>query len=198
MPRRALAAVMAGGAGSRLGGAKALTPLAGRPLIARPVAAALASGLDTVVVAKDDSPLPRLPCPVVHEPPTPRHPLCGIVTALRHAAGAPVLALGCDMPLLSPLLLAWLAGMGGDVVVAQGGRLHPLLARYTPEQLPALEAALIEQAPMRETVRRLAPTIVEDLDLARFGDPATLCFNVNDPIDVVEAEALLAEAAARG
>lgn len=50
--------VLAGGAGRRMGGAKASTPLAGRPLIAYPIAALRAVLAPVAVVAKRDSGLP--------------------------------------------------------------------------------------------------------------------------------------------
>ncbi|MDE3070224.1 MAG: NTP transferase domain-containing protein, partial [Acidobacteriota bacterium] len=93
--RRPLVAVLAGGAARRLGGAKATALLGGRPLISYPIAAARAAGFETVVVAKAASPLPeiaRLGCEVVTETDERRHPLSGIVAALRHAA-RPVVAL---------------------------------------------------------------------------------------------------------
>ncbi|MBK5220825.1 MAG: NTP transferase domain-containing protein, partial [Thermoleophilia bacterium] len=45
-----LGAVLAGGSGSRIGGAKATVELAGRPLIAYPLAALEAAGVEAVVV----------------------------------------------------------------------------------------------------------------------------------------------------
>ena len=56
-----LAVVLAGGLGSRLGGEKALAEIAGRPLVSYVVGAAVAAGLETVVAAKPDTELPRLP-----------------------------------------------------------------------------------------------------------------------------------------
>jgi molybdopterin-guanine dinucleotide biosynthesis protein A len=187
-----LAAVLAGGAGRRLGGAKPRASLRGRPLISYPVAAALDAGLATVALAKRDTALPALPCPVLREPALPRHPLCGIVTALRHAGGRPVLVIGCDMPLLTPALLAWIAALERPAVACLDGALQPLLARYAPEQLPALEAALREQAPLRCAVESLGPRLLDESALARFGDPRALCLNVNDRADLARAEALLA------
>ena len=55
-----IVAVLAGGRGRRMGASKAAVPLAGEPLIARPLAAARAAGLDAVVVAKPDTELPPL------------------------------------------------------------------------------------------------------------------------------------------
>src|SRR6185312_15026060 len=104
-----LGAVLAGGAGSRLGGGKATVGLAGRALVEYPLAALAAAGIEAVVVAKADTELPALAVPVLTEPPQPRHPLLGIVVALRHAGGRPVLVVACDLPLLTPELLEALA-----------------------------------------------------------------------------------------
>jgi molybdopterin-guanine dinucleotide biosynthesis protein A len=188
--------VLAGGAGARLGNAKPLTLLGGRPLISHTLAAALQSGCETLVIAKRHSPLPTLErCDVVYEPDVPQHPLCGIVTALRHAAGTPVVVVGCDMPFLAPALLAWLAETPapGSVVAAFDGQAQPLLARYAPRDLPALEDALELCAPLRRAVDSLNPTPIAEEELCRFGEPTELCFNVNDPATLAQAEELLAE-----
>lgn len=55
---RCVGAVLAGGAGSRLGGAKAMVKLAGRPLISYPLAAIEQADLEPVVVAKACTELP--------------------------------------------------------------------------------------------------------------------------------------------
>jgi molybdopterin-guanine dinucleotide biosynthesis protein A len=73
----ASAIVLAGGAGTRLGRPKAAATLAGRPLVEHVLAAAREGGLEPIVVARADSALPPLDCPVVIEPAQPRHPLCG-------------------------------------------------------------------------------------------------------------------------
>lgn len=186
-------AVLAGGRGKRLGRPKASIPLGGRPLISYPIAAVAEAGLETTVVAKPDTELPELDVPVLREPAEPRHPLCGIVTALRELR-APIVALGCDTPFVSPELLAHLAGLKEPAVVCETGEggLQPLLARYEPSVLPELARALDTLMPLREAVWTLAPRILDERDLARFGDPAELAFNVNDPADLAEAEARLA------
>ena len=68
-----IVAVLAGGRGSRLGGAKATALLAGEPLIAHVLRAA--AGFETVVVAKRATPLPAVDVPVWIEPDEPFHPL---------------------------------------------------------------------------------------------------------------------------
>lgn len=186
---RALGAVLAGGAGRRLGGTKATAQLLGRPLIAHPLAALREAGLEAIVVAKRDSALPPLDCEVVFEPDIPRHPLCGIVTALRHA-GRPVVALGCDMPCVPPALLAELAAAGEPLVVAEaGGGLQPFPGRYGPELLPALERALDGQRALQAAIASLRPRLLAAAELENAPEAAFL--NVNTPEDLAGAARLL-------
>jgi len=176
------AIVLAGGRGSRLGGAKASVPLEGRPLIAHVLAAVRAGGLEPVVVAKRDSELPRLGCRVVREPDLPRHPLCGIVAGLRAIAAPAAVVCPTDMPFLEGDLLAWLHSLPEPLaVVRSAGRLHPLLGRYAAELLPRLEAMLPAQPAMRQVAEQLGARIVDERELRRFGDPARLLANVNTP-----------------
>jgi len=177
----ALVAVLAGGRGRRLGGAKAVAELGGRPLVAWPLAAA--AGMDAVVVAKRSTELPNLDVPVWLEPDEPAHPLTGLVRALE--GGRPVVAVGCDMPFVTPELLAALAAFGGAAAPVVDGRLEPFPARYEPAALPALRAALAREAPVRAVLEELAPA---ELELAAFGDPARLVWSVNTPDDLAAAE----------
>jgi molybdenum cofactor guanylyltransferase len=143
------------------------------------------------VVAKRDSELPELDLPVVVEPNQPSHPLCGVLAAMR-ACSTPILALGCDMPFLSPELLAWLASLPDQLVVTEADRrLQPLLARYGPALAGPLEAGLRRRAPLQEVVASLSPRVLGEAELRRFGDPLRLCFNVNTPQDLAEAERLM-------
>lgn len=177
------AAVLAGGRGRRLGGAKPATPLGGRPLVAWPLAALEAAGLTAVVVAKRDTVLPPLGVPVVHDADPRHHPLAGILAALQHAGG-PVLVVAGDMPFLTSELLLAVARASGPVAVAvAAGRLQPLCARYEPAVTGALAEALAAEAPLRATVTALAPVLVD-------ADPAAVA-NVNSPGDLEAAEARL-------
>jgi molybdenum cofactor guanylyltransferase len=201
-----LGVVLAGGRGSRLGGAKATIELAGRPLIDYPLAAIAAAGLEAVVCAKagEEAPLPsrgsfriyavqkepRHDVSVLEEPVEPRHPLCGIVAALR--LGRPIVAVACDLPFVAPGLVELLAEAPEPLVVPTlDGRPQPLLARYEPSLLPQLEAALAQEERLTRTVEALDPRLLAEDELIRFGEPGRLLFNVNDPADLRQAEALL-------
>lgn len=174
--QRAIVAVLAGGLGRRLGGAKPSVALGGRPLLAYPLRAAADAGLEAIVVAKPSTVLPALDAEVVHEAQEPRHPLCGVVAALRFAGARSgpraVVMLACDMPFLTGALLAWLAGREGAVMAQLDGRAQPLPARCPVEALVPLERALAERRSLRSALAMLAPGVLAGRELGRFGDPA--------------------------
>lgn len=190
----ALIAILAGGRAERLGGDKAGALLGGRPLISYPLAAARGSGHEAVVVAKADTPLPDLGERVLREPDEPSHPLCGIVAALGEAGDRPLVALACDMPLVTAELLAWIAAIAEPLAMPRvDGRLQPLLGRYDPSLLPRLERSLLAgDRPLAETVAALGPREIGPRELARFGDPERLLANVNTAAELRAAEALVA------
>jgi molybdopterin-guanine dinucleotide biosynthesis protein A len=92
-------------------------------------------------------------------------------------------------------LVAHLAGRAGTAVPEAGGRLHPLLARYDPGATEALAVEFEAGGPLHEAVRRAGAEIVPEAEIARFGDPSRLLFNVNTPADLVQAERLLTSGA---
>jgi molybdopterin-guanine dinucleotide biosynthesis protein A len=188
-------AVLAGGRGSRLGGEKPAAELDGRPLISHVLDAARGTGLPVLVVAKPDTQLPAIDVEVLLEPAEPRHPLAGVLAALRALPGSDsstgVLAVGCDTPFLTASLLRWLAARDGAVALRAEGRLQPLPARYPRSALATLERSLATNGSLRGALGELSPYVVEERELARFGDPRRLCFNVNDADDLRRAGELL-------
>ena len=175
-----LGVVLAGGRATRLGGAKALASLDGRPLLTRPVEALRAALDEGVVVAKAGTPLPALEVEVWVEPDEPRHPRAGLAHALARAGGRAILACAGDLPLVTPELVRRLAvcdaGGAPAVVPRAGGRLQPLLARYEPAALEPLRTAPPGEA-LTATVAALHPRVVELDDDAPFT-------NVNTPEDL--------------
>jgi molybdopterin-guanine dinucleotide biosynthesis protein A len=188
--------VLAGGRGRRLGQSrgKAQVALAGRPMIHWPLAALAALGgeLERVaVVAKTSTPLPALApgVEVWSEPEEPRHPLTGILEALRRADGAAVLVCAVDLPLVDAATLGGLArapaGEAAAVMASgPGGEgMQPLLARYEPAALEVLAGAA-SGARLRDVVQALGPRLL--------AVPALALLNVNHPGDLVAAERALA------
>lgn len=183
--------VLAGGAGRRIGGGKAVVELHGRPLISYPVGV-LQAALGTVaVVAKADSELPPLPgVEIWTEPEQPAHPLAGIVHALEGADGRAVVIAAGDLPFLTRDLVATIAEAPANgcaaVVPRVGGRLQPLLARYEPQALEALAAALAD--PRLGSLTR----VVEALPPCELAlDEEEAFFNVNLPEDLLTATAMM-------
>jgi molybdopterin-guanine dinucleotide biosynthesis protein A len=172
-------AILAGGAGKRLGGvSKAILELDGRPLAVH-VGEVLAEVCDPVaIVCKPDTELPP-----IHgverwdEPAEPRHPLTGIVHALERAEG-PVLVCAVDMPWVTADACRSLldAAPGGVAAIAAAeGEMCPVFAVYAPEALETLRAAPPD-APLRATV--------EALDPARVALPPALLRSVNTADDL--------------
>jgi molybdenum cofactor guanylyltransferase len=189
-----MGAVLAGGLGRRLGGDKAVASLAGRPLIAYPVEAMRAVVTDVTIVAKPDTVLPSADvlgaARVIREPAQPRHPLVGVLHALRMAGGRPVLVCPADLPLVTADVLAELAnadpaGAPGVVATGPDRGLQPLLGCYRPEAAPLLEAAAREAtAPVRVAVAAIGP---RELAVS-----TEILFNVNTAEDLARVEAVLA------
>lgn len=177
----ALGVVLAGGRGSRLGGAKATVPLAGRPLVVWALDAVRAVAASVAVVAKADTELPPLEdVDVWREPQGHFHPVHGLLHALRHAGDRTVVVVPVDMPLVAPQLLAELrdaVGAGVPAAVAQAaGRLQPLCGAFAPAAVAPLAAAAPD-APLKRTVRDMGAAVVQA------GAHAASLVNVNTPAD---------------
>ena len=183
-----LGVLLAGGAARRMGGDKLRAPLRGRPLAVWALDALCGACDEVVVAAKAGTALPALPTGVLRldEPDEPRHPLAGVVAALRHAGpGRSVLAVAADLPLVPAALLRELIAAPAEHAVAVAGeRVQPLCARLGPAALGPLEAALWAGEPATRAVLVLRPARVE-------AQPAWL-LNVNTTEDLAAAEALLA------
>ena len=173
-----------------MGGDKASVKLGGRHLITYPLEAVWRALGAVAVVAKRDSELPPLPGVVVWiEPDQPRHPLAGIVHALRAAQGRPVVVCAADLPLVGEELiraLAMASGGGARTVVACAGDcLQPTLGCYGPAALEPLAFAL------NDPNRRLTDVVTQiGADRLEVADPEDL-FNVNTPEDLLQAAAIL-------
>jgi len=182
-------AVLAGGAGRRLGRpSKPGAMLAGRPLLSYPLAALAAVCERVAVVCKDGTKLPDLEgAERWNEPDEPRHPLTGIVHALECARG-PVLVCAADMPFVTPdACRTLLQGAGGGssaaVVAAAAGVLQPVFGLYAPAALEHFRTSRPD-APLTATV--------EALDPVRIALPPGLVRSVNTPEELAEAEKLIA------
>ena len=187
--------VLAGGRSRRMGGTpKALLPFGGRPLIQH-IVETLGSVLsDCLVVTNTPELYAFLGCPLVGDVFPDGGSLGGIYSGLAAVPGDAALCVACDMPFLSPGLLAYLVGRSdeADVVIPDaGGELQPLHAVYGKACLPAMERRLragrLKVTGFFEDVRVL--TVPAEV-IAAYADPARAFMNLNTPEDLARAQAL--------
>ncbi len=139
------AGLLVGGASRRFGSAKALAPLAGRPLASRVAATLRTVSPDLVLLGEGQVPPDLGALPRLADVPGVGGPLAGILAALRLRPPRAWLVAACDQALATPEACAWLLGARGPGVVAVlprrgAGGIEPLLALYEPAALPLLEA----------------------------------------------------------
>lgn len=174
--------VLVGGRSSRMGRDKALLPFQAGTLVEH-VARQVRAAAGSVCLVGPQERYAGLPYPIIPD----RFPGCGPVAGI-HAALASGradwnLVTACDMPRLTPELLAALfvhaerAARHGAIPVSAAGRCEPLCAVYHRACLPVFERAL------REGRRKLS-SLVAELDLATVRlDDDSWSENWNTPAD---------------
>lgn len=204
-----LGAVLAGGAGRRMGGPKGGVAVEGLSLVERAVGTLLAvpaaGGPDlaeVVVVGRGDTPPPAPGVPVIHDLHPGRGPVAGLHAALVHAGAhgmERVFLLACDLPLVPPGVVSRVlraAHRDRIAVPVSSGPLgfEPLCALYPLAVLAWVEEVLMGarsergwSPSMAELVRALEPVDRVDPGPARGEGGAEhpgFFLNVNRPHDV--------------
>jgi len=193
--------VLTGGQSLRMGGDKALLPLAGRPLVLHMVEKLRPLVSEVMLVGAPER-YAHLGLPVLPDCEAGRGPVAGIVTALRATRHDWNLVVACDLPLLDPRLFeldlnqATVAPDLYDAIVPQTepGQegWQPLAAAYHRRCLPAFERVLASHHPKIShaygvlRVRALTPE-----ELSRFAFDLRMFNNVNSPEDYDEARRIL-------
>jgi molybdenum cofactor guanylyltransferase len=180
--------ILAGGAGTRIGGGKPGVALQGQALLRYPLRSMKLALRDVAVITKAEIALPQLEGSMVWiEPDQPRHPFHGICEALALAGGRPVLVCAVDMPFVTAELLSALATADSSravVLASCKGVPRPLLGRYAPSAAPLLVQAAGRGLAPQEVVPRLDPMLVEVEDEVEL-------FDVDTPDDLLQAAAML-------
>ena len=136
--------ILAGGQSHRMGTDKARLEVDGTPLLERLARESLSAGFPVLVVGRtrpDDWPLDGTAFTPDDGPG--RGPLGGLETALGLTEG-PVIAVACDLPLLTGDALRWLADCADErggphgLAVRSGGQWEPLFSVYSPTCLPLI------------------------------------------------------------
>jgi len=186
------AALLTGGASSRMGRDKAHLEIDGVPLATR-LSRLLAALFEDVLIVGGDPPATawgrRVP-----DPEGPQCALRGVAAALAAASCERVLVVATDLPLLSAdLLLALVAWPEAEAVVPRtASGPQPLCALYRRD--PVLAVARSRLADGRLSLRRLLDAIdtstLEEADLAQLDPDGIALSNVNTPEDLARARAL--------
>lgn len=191
-------AILAGGAASRFGGQpKGLELVGGQRILDRLVDVMVEAfgALPLLVANAPDAGTWRPDLRTVPDVEPGLGALGGILTAVREAP-APVVVVAWDMPFVTaPLLRALAEGLTeADAVLPESGSrrgMEPLCAAYGPAVASAITHALAagdQRAIGFHPWLRLR-TLPPD-ELARFGTPERLFFNVNDAHDLARARRL--------
>jgi len=197
-----LGILVAGGRGTRLslGVPKALAPFAGTTLLERALATLRAVCDEVVVCAPRGLELPLEGASRADDPDGAAGPLAGLVAGLGARPFTAALALGVDLPLVTPGVLRALRELLADhaaLVPAPGGRPQPLAAWYAPSAVAPLAAALARgERALVPAVLALPARIADDADLASAGAEANTFLNVNTPGEMALAERLARPGAA--
>ncbi len=201
--RSVTAALLVGGHGKRMGMDKAWLEFRGSlllPQLVRRLLPACEGGVLLVRRAGQD--LPELPesdrIRVVDDMLPEKGPLGGLYTALVHAPTPWIFAAACDMPLLDPDLISWLARFPDDdaeaLVPVYEGRDQPMHGLYEAGVLGPLKKALVED-------RLRVGAWLDGIKLRRLGEPSwrpshptgRSFLNLNSPEDLRRAETLVAQ-----
>jgi len=193
------AAVLAGGASSRMGQDKARAEFAGVACTTR--AARLLSQLFEEVMIVGGDPPADAPGRRVSDPEGTQCSLRGLVGALQAARTERVIVVATDLPLLTPeLLLALFAWPDADAVVPRtSGGVHPLCALY--RRTPMLDVARARFGCREFKLEGLLASVdtqyLEGADLEAVDPDGTALTNINTPEDLRRAEASLSSSSGR-
>lgn len=180
------AAILAGGAGTRLGGRdKGLEPLAGTPLVAHVVGVLRGVNALLIVANRNHDAYARYARTIADATIERRGPLAGIAAACAACDTPWVLTLPVDCPdppadLADRLLREALAHVAPAVVAHDGSTRQPLFALYRRELARSAAAA----AAAEQGVWAWQDAIgARELD---FSDSAQQFFNLNTPQDFID------------
>jgi len=195
--------VLAGGASSRMGSAKALLEIGGVPLLLRTVRL-VESVAEPVTVIGNAGAYESLGLRAIDDDLPGAGPLGAIATALHASSAQWNLVVACDLPHLTREWLEYLAGRAvaspADAVLPMNTRgAEPLCAAYHKRGETAIRAA-IERGVRKVTdgLKELRIETIEPAEWKAFDSDGLLFKNMNSPEDYEEAKARLDAGARSG
>lgn len=191
------AAIIAGGAATRLGNRdKSTLPIGGRAILDRQLDAIRPLTDRIVVIANRPASFTALGMTVCEDLIPGAGALGGIYTALCRATTEHVVALACDMPFVTTAFLARLVELApaADLVIPRpSDGYQPMCACYSRACIDPMRRRIAEHALRLQAL--VADVRVRELDqreLDAYDPDAVLFFNVNTPEDHARAQEIAA------
>ena len=193
--------ILAGGKSRRMGQNKALMRLASATIIEHVIHQMRSVTTDLLLITNTPRLYSHLGLPMYADIVPNMGTLGGIYTGLTHAANHTVLCVACDMPLLQPNLLSYLASILGeyDAVVPCVENSDPsvpkfqtLSAVYSKKCLPAIDQMFAEgELRVHALYDRIAARMMPPSEWRRFDPQGLSFFNINTPADFEKASHMI-------
>lgn len=192
------AAILAGGQSRRMGTNKALLRAYadGPTIIEQVVSRVREAGLEPdLLVTNSPQDYGFLGLPMMPDDVPGAGSLGGILTALEHSPFSRTLVVGCDMPLLSPLLIRYMVAVQGDYYAlvprwvdeegcVQRESLHSIYSQGCIE--PIRKRIELGRLRVMDMLDEISVCYVEEAELRRYDPDLTSFCNINTPEDWAE------------
>jgi molybdopterin-guanine dinucleotide biosynthesis protein A len=198
---RVTGVIQAGGRSTRMGGQpKALMELGGRRIIERVIAVVDDVIDDLLIVTNTPELYAFLGLPMVPDVFPEGGSLGGIYTGLKSAPGDAIFTVACDMPFLRHEVVRLVVDRASlaDVVIPRvGDQYETLHAAYQKTCLPAMEERLLKgRLKIVGFFDEVRVMVIDEAEVARYGDPTVVFMNVNTPEELARAQGLAGEGGA--
>lgn len=189
----AAAIVLAGGKSTRMGTNKALIMVNEQRMLEAAVKS-LSKVFPQVLISANDKSYEDIGSPVFSDFYKDSGPLGGIHAGLKYSGYYTNFFSACDMPFIDTKLARYMveSAKGFDAVVPRiGDYYQPLFAVYTKNCIDAIEDRILAgRNKITSFYEQVKIRFLELDELAKFGNPDTMFFNVNTPGDLQTAKAI--------
>ncbi|MEN8232419.1 MAG: molybdenum cofactor guanylyltransferase [Thermodesulfobacteriota bacterium] len=181
--------ILAGGQSNRFGSNKALALLHGKSLIQYVTETMTAIFNDCLLVTNAPEQYDFLNIPMIRDQYQDSGPLAGIHAALSHTGKAWIFVVGCDMPAITPDVIAFLCSFVHEdceaVIPWLETGAEPLCGLYHKTALAQIEQYLKDgKAQVRELLENLTVRKIKEQELLQVTGDLQVFYNVNRKQDL--------------